>query len=379
MLRDAWFIARKDLQYMLRRRETLLWTFVMPVAFFYFIGTITGGFTIGGATRDHLALGAPGEPGFLADQLERRLEEQKYQVVVPELQEEFERYRRRLILPKNFTETVLAGEQVTLRFVRRGEGINTNYDRIRVTRAVYTLLADLVVIGEEDEQAGPEAIAALNAAPRALTLRVEPAGERKDPPTGFEQAIPGTMVMFTLLVLLTSGSVLLVVERREGLLRRLASTPISRGSVVLGKWGGRIVLGLVQLAFGLLVGTLAFDMDWGDNILVVLLVLLAYASLIACLGLVAGSLARTEGQALGMGVLGTNVLAALGGCWWPIEITPGWMQKFALFLPTGWAMDALHRLVSFGLGPGSVLPHVLGMLAAALVTGWLAARLFRYQ
>jgi hypothetical protein len=44
MLRAAWFIARKDVQYMLRERETLLWTFIMPIIFFFFIGTITGGF-----------------------------------------------------------------------------------------------------------------------------------------------------------------------------------------------------------------------------------------------------------------------------------------------------------------------------------------------
>ncbi len=34
MMRDALFIVRKDLHYLLRRRETLLWTFVMPIIFF---------------------------------------------------------------------------------------------------------------------------------------------------------------------------------------------------------------------------------------------------------------------------------------------------------------------------------------------------------
>jgi hypothetical protein len=34
MLRHALFIAGHDLRFMLRQRETLLWTFVMPVVFF---------------------------------------------------------------------------------------------------------------------------------------------------------------------------------------------------------------------------------------------------------------------------------------------------------------------------------------------------------
>ena len=38
MLRPILFLARTDVHYMLRQRETLLWTFVMPVIFMYFIG-----------------------------------------------------------------------------------------------------------------------------------------------------------------------------------------------------------------------------------------------------------------------------------------------------------------------------------------------------
>ena len=44
MWRDACFIAGRDLAIMLRTRETILWTFVMPVVFFYFMGTVTAGF-----------------------------------------------------------------------------------------------------------------------------------------------------------------------------------------------------------------------------------------------------------------------------------------------------------------------------------------------
>jgi ABC-type multidrug transport system permease subunit len=69
----------------------------------------------------------------------------------------------------------------------------------------------------------------------------------------------------------------------------------------------------------------------------------------------------------------------LGGCWWPIEITPQWMQKLQLFLPTGWAMDALHKLISFASGPSSVLPHVVGMSLVTLVLLGLSAKVFRFQ
>ena len=52
----------------------------------------------------------------------------------------------------------------------------------------------------------PESFERLNRTPRALTLKVTPAGKRKSFPSGFEQAIPGIMVMFTLLVLILATS-----------------------------------------------------------------------------------------------------------------------------------------------------------------------------
>jgi ABC-type multidrug transport system permease subunit len=129
----------------------------------------------------------------------------------------------------------------------------------------------------------------------------------------------------------------------------------------------------------MLTGTLLFKMDWGPNLPMVLLVMLAYGALMASLGLLLGSLASTPAQAIGIGVISANVLAALGGCWWPIEITPAWMQKLSLFLPTGWAMDALHKMITFAASPATVLPHLIGMSAAALLLGALAVKFFRYQ
>jgi ABC-type multidrug transport system permease subunit len=148
---------------------------------------------------------------------------------------------------------------------------------------------------------------------------------------------------------------------------------------VLGKWGGRLALGFVQIAFAMIAGTVLFGMKWGPSLPMILFLLLGWGGLCAWLALLLGSLVQTEGQAIAVGVLASNALAALGGCWWPIEITPGWMQTISKLLPTGWAMDAMHKLISFQSGATSGLPHVAILLAAALAVGWLAARRFRFQ
>jgi len=379
MFRNTWFIATKDLKYTLRAREAIVWVFVMPIVFFYFIGTITGGFRAGPKQVERIAIQADESSGFLVDQMTLRLEERDYEVVRPDSAHQFAAYSRRLTVPEAFTDSVLSGVQSSLGFANESTGMTQDYHSIRVQRAVYTLLADLIVIGTQSGAVTPEAFDSLNAMPRTLSLEVKPAGERKHIPTGFEQAIPGIMVMFTLMVMATSGSILLVIERRQGLLRRLAYTPISKMSIVLGKWGGKWFTGIVQIAFAMIAGTLIFKMDWGPDLGAVIAVMLVYGALMAAVGIILGNIARSEGQAVGIGVIAANVLAALGGCWWPIEITPSWMQKLQLFLPTGWAMDALHKLISFGAGPSSVLPHLIGMTIGCVVLVAVGTRIFRFE
>jgi ABC-type Na+ efflux pump permease subunit len=380
MLRHVWFIASRDLKLSLHSRETILWVFIMPVFFFWFIGTVTSGFgSSRGEPTTPLAIEGEKDGGFLAAELRERLAQQGYRVLTEEAGEAFAESTRRLRVPAGFTDSVLARTPVVIRYEHQHEGIGAEYEQVRVGRAAYTVLADVIVSARDGATPAAETVAAVRTAPRPLTLAVESAGVRRRAPSGFEQAIPGILVMFTLLVMTTSGAVLLVVERRQGLLRRLASAPIDRRSIVGGKWVGRLGLGLVQLAFGMITGTVIFGMDWGPNFVVVLLVLVLYAAMMAALGMFLGCIARTEGQSIASGVLASNTLAALGGCWWPIEIAPAWMQKVSLFLPTGWAMNALHGLVSFGASPWTVLPNIAAMIGLGAALLLAAARTFRWE
>jgi ABC-2 type transport system permease protein len=372
MLKDVLFLVSRDLGHMLRRRETLLWTFVMPVIFFYFIGSISGGF---GRSNDPdpIAVIKPAGAGFLADELIARLEKRDFRVV--QQPDSF----RRLRIPADFTAAVLAGRPVNVEFVRQGSGINADYEMTRLNRAVYGLASDVAQLRNKGSALTPESFAALAAQPRRISVRVSFAGQRKTAPIGFEQAVPGMLVMFTMLVLLNVGGITLLAERRQGILRRLASSPISRGAVVLSKWGARMSLGMVQIVFAMITGTALFKVQWGAHLGTVLLVLAAYAAMIAVFGMLLGNFARIEGQVIGLGVVVSNVLAALGGCWWPIEITPPWAQKIALAFPTGWAMAALHKLMSFGAAPMSVAPHIAAFAAVALAAGYVLTRTFRFE
>ena len=382
-MREMFFIAWHDAKYQLRQGSTLVWAFLMPPVFFYFIGTMTSGFSSGIGAEDTPLVVVAGSPGFLQEQIDLRLRDNQF---APEWVEELlvvdgqETPQRTLTLGTGFTDQVMAGEQVTAIFETKASALTRDFELIRLQRGLYTALADIVVADANAADALTAAdLVALNDVPRNWKLEVSPAGERKKIPSGFEQAIPGILVMFTILVLLTTGGTMLVIERKQGLLRRLASAPFSRRDVIAGKWGGRMLIAVVQITVALLFGTYLFEMAWGPNFAMVVLVLAVWAGFCASAGLLLGSLANTEGQASGLGVLAANGLAALGGCWWPIEVTPAWMQMIQKFTPTGWTMDAMHKLISFQSGPASVIPQLVLLIVATVVVAAYAAKRFQYQ
>ena len=382
-MKNIIFIAWQDVRNQLRQGSTLLWVFLMPPIFFYFIGTVTGGFSSGlsGSQASPLTVIAEA-PGFLQEQIDQRLTDNDFAadwVEVYEPSDEEESATRTLTIDANLSEKVLADEQVTVTYETKANSLTRQFEEIRIQRALYTALADIVIADVTEGPLSAEALITLNNTPRVWQLEVSPAGERLDIPSGFQQAVPGILVMFTLLVLLTSSGTMLVQERTQGLLRRLASTPISKAELVGGKWDGRMMLAAVQISVALAFGTFLFKMDWGPNLGMVILVLVAWGGFCASAGLWLGTVAKTEAQAGGLGVLAANGLAALGGCWWPIEVTPDWMQFIQKLLPTGWTMDALHKLISFQSGAAAVIPNIVMLVVAAAVFGGLAVRNFRYE
>ncbi len=373
------FLTRKDFWYLIKEPETLFWMFLMPFVFFFFIGSMAGGFSGGGSQQEYLASWAPDE-GVLIPAIEERLTDLGYSVVRIDTLEHMERYSRQLRFPVAFSDSVLVGNQATVTFRRTDDSIlGGQYDDIRIQRALYETLADIVLTDRDGLEITAETLEARRRRPVLIGLEVEQAGTRRDPPDGFQQAVPGTMVMFVLMILLTGGSYMLITERKEGHLRRLAAAPVEKIDVFAAKGLSRLGMGMVQIGVGLAAGAFVFKVDWGPHIGALLIILLLYGAVAASIGIIAASLAKTVNQAIGLGIFFTNALAALGGCWWPIEVTPTWMQKLAWLFPTGWVMDAIHRLTSFGDPPSAVLPHAILLITATGILLLIGRKVFRFD
>ena len=103
-------IAKHDIAHLLRQRETLLWVFVMPALFFYFIGTVTGGMAPSGTSAPTpLALEVPGaNGGFLLEQLTERLRRENFEIVS-------DADTTLVVASESFSQDLLSGKQVAMK------------------------------------------------------------------------------------------------------------------------------------------------------------------------------------------------------------------------------------------------------------------------
>lgn len=377
-MRRTWFLAWHEVRVFLRSRSNLLWMFLMPPFFMWVTGMATGGGRRQ-TERPRIVIHAA-QPGPVTRALAQRLEALSYTVRIVPADSQSVRAAVHLRVEDDFEARILAGEKSPLTMRSGGDDeLALQLAQARVRRAVIRTLGDLAVLAAADSIPTDTALARMAGRPPAVALDVRQAFPAPRIPTGLRQSVPGVLVMFMLMVLVTGGIERLFVDRKEGLLRRLASSPLSRGEIVLSRIFSRAVVGVFMAVFALIVGAALFRIDWGPRWPILLLVVTIYALAASGLAVLLSTLAGTLGQAIGLGVVSTILMAALGGCWWPIEIVPRPMQVLSLCLPTGWAMQGIHRVMELDRGFSSVVPALGALCGFALLFGTLAARRFRFD
>jgi ABC-2 type transport system permease protein len=197
-------------------------------------------------------------------------------------------------------------------------------------------------------------------------------------PNGMAQSSPGMLVTFALVFLL-NGAGVIILERTQGTLRRLLVMPMSKAVILGGKLLGIFVAGLAQAAILILAGQFLFGVEWGQAPVALALMVLAATFAIASLGMMIAGLARTFAQAAALSNILMYSIAAIGGAWWPIEITPAWMQQLARLTPTFWAMQGYNDIITRGLGLPAVLPETLVLLGFGVIFLAFGVWRFRYE
>ncbi|MCP5523952.1 MAG: ABC transporter permease [Verrucomicrobiales bacterium] len=377
-MKNALLIGHNDLRMFLREKVGYVWLFVVPVLFVVFMGFANRG------------PGSPSSPqppvlvenldqGPLGALLIEALTAQGLNTMSPTNAADAQRGVR---IPAGFTARLHQKEQVRVEFFTvEGSGDESAaMIELRLVRALIAFNAAILeraAGGAGEAVFDPSALTEILQRPGLIQVETSFAG-RRPMPVGFRQSVPGNLVMFLMLNGLIFGGASLAGERQTGVLRRLAVQPLHRRDLVLGKIYGRFLLACGQALMILLVGQFALGVPVFTAPLAMGLVIATYAWTCAALGVLIGATARNPDKIVGLCILSALLMAAIGGCWWPAEMTPEWMQLLARTVPTGWAMAGLHAIITFGGGLSDALLEAAVLAGFGLAGTVLAGRVLRY-
>jgi ABC-2 type transport system permease protein len=173
---------------------------------------------------------------------------------------------------------------------------------------------------------------------------------------------PGMALMFLMYTVANGGRSLLA-ERGQGTLPRLLISPTSTAQVLGGKIFGIYLTGVAQMLILIMASTLLFQLQWGDPLAVLVLVLAAVFGAVGW-GMLVTSLARTPGQVGAVGSAIMLLFGILGGSFIDVEQMPTWFQWVSKITPNAWGLNGFNQLAM-----GGGLPEIGGMVLALLVMG----------
>ncbi|WP_182113695.1 MULTISPECIES: ABC transporter permease [unclassified Actinotalea] len=187
--------------------------------------------------------------------------------------------------------------------------------------------------------------------------------------------VPGIFALAVMSTAFTSQAIATGFDRRNGVLRLLATTPLGRGGLVAGKVVAVVVLEMLQLA---VLGGAALALGWRPD----------PAGLpSAAAALVLGTAAFTSLALLVAGILRAEAVLAVANLLWvlllaggavvlPVSMLPGPLAEIAPLLPSGALGEGLRTALAEGAFPASSLV-VLAVWTAVLSA--LVARTFRWS
>jgi ABC-2 type transport system permease protein len=185
-----------------------------------------------------------------------------------------------------------------------------------------------------------------------------------------------SMAVLFLMFAVTSGGRTLLAERRHGTLPRLLISPTPALTILLGKMGGIVLTGVLQMLIlwgaTTLIGAY-WGYPWGVLLTIVLLVICA-----SSVGALISAWATTPGQAGAIGSAITLIGGALSGSFFVRWNLPLWVQVLSLVTPNAWGIEILSRLQA-GRPPSAILPWLGGMLLLTIIYYGAALVGFRRQ
>ena len=281
-----------------------------------------------------------------------------------------------IVIPSNFTESILNGEQGTLIIITDQSNPQVSATIQAALSAVFDQMGTLIAQNKV-KGLNPAVVNDNNSLAYVKPYSVQTEGVVPGTPSYFDFIAPGIMAMTVMMSVMTGLPVAISQEKEVGTLDGMMVAPINRLSIILGKTLGQTARGLLQGAIILVMAAVLFHVAIQGSILLVFALLLLGVFSFVGLGIVITSFAKDQETAQMMMMTLMFPMMFLSGVFFPIQQMPWYMQDISRVLPLTYASQALRKVMVLGAGIPDITTELTIMIVFGAIMTAIAVPVFR--
>lgn len=189
--------------------------------------------------------------------------------------------------------------------------------------------------------------------------------------------VPGILVLLITVISLLLSGMNIVREKEIGTIEQINVTPIKKYQFIIGKLLPFLIIALGELAIGLTIGKLLFNIPMVGSLPLVFGVAAIYISCILGLGLLISTMTDTQQQAMFVSFFIMIVIILMSGLFTAVENMPHWAQVMDLFNPIAHFIKVMRMVLLKGSGFNQILTEIYYLTGLSFLTLGLAT--WRYR
>ena len=188
---------------------------------------------------------------------------------------------------------------------------------------------------------------------------------------------PGILVILITVIGMLLGGMNLVREKELGTIEQINVTPIKKWQFIGGKLLPFLAIGLFDLAFGLFIAKLAFNIPIRGSLLLLSGLAAIYLFLVLSIGLFISTISNTQQQATFVSYFLLMVFVLMSGLFTPVESMPAWAQNMDYLNPIYYFVKIMRSVLLKGSGFSEIFNEFAALSIFALTMFGLAIFMYR--
>lgn len=189
--------------------------------------------------------------------------------------------------------------------------------------------------------------------------------------------LPGILVILVTAIGFLLAGLNMVREKEIGTIEQINVTPVRKYHFIIAKMVPFLLIGLVDLAIGLAIGRLAFNIPFEGSILTMFLCSTIFLVAVLALALFISTFSSTQQQYMFVAFFFMIIFILMSGIFTPFESMPQWAQEFDRINPVAYLIRINRMVMLKGSGIRDISNEIISLAVIAIFFTAFSVRVYR--